>query len=398
MNIRHLNSDVLMSKLQELVADDSAIEAELLATIGEVDRRGLYRERAHPNMFRFCVDELHLSESVAGVRITVARAARRFPQLLEKIRCAELHLSGARMLLPFLNEENVEALLAAATHKSRTEIERLLAVRFPKPDVPACVRKLPTKQTTASETIASSPSRRTINAPANTQTTPAVNSPNDAPRVSDPHAALAPLSAERYKIQFTADAKLHAKLVEAQELLGPSVRKGDLATLFSKSLDLLVADLKKRKHGVRTSEATGKTVSKVATSADGQHAPIEEAASHETPTEHRQEEHVSPPSKKRSRYIPRAVRRAVFERDGGQCAYVDARGRRCCERGGLQYHHRIPFGRGGDSTAANLELRCSGHNILAAEQEYGTALIEKRRARSRSRDGVQKREANAAPV
>ena len=39
-----------------------------------------------------------------------------------------------------------------------------------------------------------------------------------------------------------------------------------------------------------------------------------------------------------SRYIPAPVRRAVSERDGNQCTFMDARGRRCTERKQLQFH------------------------------------------------------------
>jgi 5-methylcytosine-specific restriction endonuclease McrA len=49
-----------------------------------------------------------------------------------------------------------------------------------------------------------------------------------------------------------------------------------------------------------------------------------------------------------SRRIPAAVRRAVRERDQGRCGYVGEGGRRCSERGRLEYHHRRPFGLGGD--------------------------------------------------
>ena len=42
------------------------------------------------------------------------------------------------------------------------------------------------------------------------------------------------------------------------------------------------------------------------------------------------------------------MKRAVHERNGGACGYVDEQGRRCSERVRLEFHHRYPFGRGGD--------------------------------------------------
>lgn len=66
------------------------------------------------------------------------------------------------------------------------------------------------------------------------------------------------------------------------------------------------------------------------------------------------ETNISP----RSGYIPAAVRRAVWKRDGGQCGFVDQTGRRCTERRGLEFHHHDPFGRGGAHDPNTISLRC----------------------------------------
>ena len=85
-----------------------------------------------------------------------------------------------------------------------------------------------------------------------------------------------------------------------------------------------------------------------------------------------------------SRYIPAAVRRAVYERDRAQCAFVDNDGRRCTERHRLEFHHRKPFGRGGGHAVENIQLLCRTHNCHRAERDYGEELIERYR-RSGSR-------------
>jgi hypothetical protein len=78
-----------------------------------------------------------------------------------------------------------------------------------------------------------------------------------------------------------------------------------------------------------------------------------------------------------SRHIPAAVRRAVRERDGNRCRYSDAQGRRCSARDGLEYHHRHPFGLGGDHSLRNICLTCRAHNAYMAEHDYGRAGIER---------------------
>jgi len=368
--VKKLNNEDLVKQLEALLKDDCLLEVDILAYMGEVDHRRLYRERAFSSMFQFVVEELFLSESMAYKRITAARLARKYPVLLTKLAKGDLHLTGICLLAPHLTCENLEELAHAATHQSKRGIERLLALRFPKPDVTARVRKLPTRTPSATST----PLGTTQSQAEHSSTSCSEKVARDEPLscapvepVSPPPMAsvsaqcavsaqckaavasqgasqrdqVAVLSEDRYKVSFTADAELRAKLQEAQELLGPRVRKDDLAAVFSRALDLLVSDLKNKKHGVTSRPRNAKTS-------------------------------PEPDPKPPSRVIPRRVQREVFERDQGQCTYQDARGHRCQERSGLEYHHRIPYGRGGQSTTDNLELRCRPHNGLAAEQDYGT--------------------------
>ena len=66
------------------------------------------------------------------------------------------------------------------------------------------------------------------------------------------------------------------------------------------------------------------------------------------------------------------MKRAVWERDKGQCAFVGAVGR-CTERGFLEYHHRVPYADGGTTTPDSLELRCRAHNAYESERWFGVS-------------------------
>jgi 5-methylcytosine-specific restriction endonuclease McrA len=92
---------------------------------------------------------------------------------------------------------------------------------------------------------------------------------------------------------------------------------------------------------------------------------------------------TEPPSG--SRYVPVAVRKEVWKRDAGSCAFVGSTGRRCNSRHQVQLHHLDPFARGGRATAANLTLRCRVHNHHAAEQDYGAEQIARQIASHRAR-------------
>ena len=84
-----------------------------------------------------------------------------------------------------------------------------------------------------------------------------------------------------------------------------------------------------------------------------------------------------------SRNIPASVRRLVWTRDQGRCAFVGARGR-CTETGRLEFHHVVPFARGGPPTAENISLRCRAHNNFESEQLFGPWPRQAREISTRS--------------
>ena len=73
---------------------------------------------------------------------------------------------------------------------------------------------------------------------------------------------------------------------------------------------------------------------------------------------------TAPPQPRfRSRAIPAAVRRQVWERDRGCCSYVDrGSGRRCGSRHLLEIDHVVPYAHGGSAEPDNLRLLCAAHH------------------------------------
>ena len=60
------------------------------------------------------------------------------------------------------------------------------------------------------------------------------------------------------------------------------------------------------------------------------------------------------------------MKRDVWARDAGRCAFVGPAGR-CAETRFLELHHVVPFADGGPTVASNLQLRCRTHNMYEAE-------------------------------
>ena len=339
--VYQIADEELLARLQRLVRADHALTARLLVHLGEVDARGLYRERAYPSMFEYCVEELHMSESEAYLRIHAARLGRRYPLVVQLLAQGSLHLTAIKLLSPQLTADNHVELLNRACGKSKRDIELMLAELAPRPDVPSRMRKLPEPVRRASHsTPAPLPNEPTIQPPETNQT-PFVL---DAPR---PRASTKPLSPGRYKLEFTAGQALYDKLQQLKDLLRHQVPNGDLAILVERALDVLI-DQSMRQRFAQT------------------RAPKKKKPRPRT-------------RRTRSRYIPRAVVRAVHQRDAGRCTFVSPDGKRCSERGLLELHHHVPYARGGEASVENLKLVCRAHNALFAERDFGAQHMRSKR-------------------
>jgi hypothetical protein len=348
----HLDDATLLQRLRTLLTRDHRTSAMLLAHLGEVDARELYRDAGYSSLFGYCIEALHMSESEAALRIRAARLARHYPKVLNHVERGELHLSALRVLSPVLDDDNHGPLLRSAMHKTKAEVEALVAELAPKPDAPQLVRKLPAPKL-AGQTASIQPDLLSTNCLPNV--TPAAAMPVVAPPLrpaARPVAApVTPLGQERYRIQLTACQALHDKLKQAQELLRHRVPNGDIATVVELALDRLVRDLKKERFAQTDRPRKSRT----------------------TPNPD-------------SRHIPHAVRREVAERDGEQCTFVSTDGRRCTETGMLEFDHQEAFARGGPPTPDNVRLLCRAHNQLHAERTFGRAFMQQARAR---RDSAQ---------
>jgi hypothetical protein len=349
-----------------------------------VEERRLHLEAAHGSLFDYCVRQLHMSEDEACRRIDLARLARKFPALLPLLARGELTLSSALALKPVLTTENHLELLSAARHQSIRQTRELVAARFPSPDVPTTLRKLPEPKPAPiparSEPAAPSASSPRATAPAPAAPTDPADLtrpellPPDLPpsvpasRPAPPRHRIEPIAAQRYKLQLTIDAALKGQLETARDLLRHSEPSGDFALVLSRALELLIADLLRRRFGVGTSRK-----------AAGQRA------SEKTPAAAVSQAAAPPPTSPGASpaYVPHATRRAVLERDGLACTWIDADGTRCNSRAWLELDHRHPRGKGGRSEVENLRLLCRAHNQLAAEHAYGRAYLDRAKANQR---------------
>ena len=357
-SLSHLSDPVLLCALVALVAQDCVTTAMLLAHLAEVDARRLYLPAAHPSMFSYCVHELRLSKDAAFKRIRAARVARQFPAIFAALAEGRLQLSGVVLLAPHLTPENAGELLAAAAHRSKAEIEALLAARFPRPELPTRVELIsaptaPTELLTQEPVIeqAPGPVRELQLAPGR------VAAVVERPKVT-------PLSPGRFALQVTIGQGTHDLLRYAQALLGHALPAGEIAEVLDRALRALVGQLEKHKFAATSRPRTG------------------------------------PRRTSAGRHIPAEVKRTVWERDGGRCTFVSDTGQRCPARTRLEYDHADPVARGGEATVENARLRCRAHNEYAAECTFGTGFMEQKRheaQRTRASTAAAGREPDVVP-
>ena len=142
-SLAHLSDAQLLVEVKALAAGERHATVRLIASLAELDARRLYLGEGFPSLFAYCTQCLHLAEHSAYNRIEVARVARQWPEVLDRLSDGGLTLSNARLLAPHLTANNHRALLEAARHKSKREVEQLVATLHPQPDVPASIRRLP---------------------------------------------------------------------------------------------------------------------------------------------------------------------------------------------------------------------------------------------------------------
>jgi 5-methylcytosine-specific restriction endonuclease McrA len=162
-----------------------------------------------------------------------------------------------------------------------------------------------------------------------------------------PRPKVAPLSPQRFALQLTMGQSLHDKLRHAQALLSHQIPSGDVTQVLERALDLLIGRLEKRKFAA---------------------------------TARPQDRRRGATSR---RCIPAQVRRAVWERDQGQCTFVGETGHRCAERRFLEFDHIDPVARGGEATVERMRLRCRAHNQYEAECTFGADFMDAKRTEAR---------------
>ena len=200
-SLSRLSDAELLIEAKRLAAAEREATADLIRLLCEVESRQLHLAVGCSSMFGYCTQVLHLSEHAAYARIAAARAAVRFPFVMDLLTEGAITLTTVTLLGRHLTAENHVAVLESARHKSKADVEMIVAALHPQPaDVfcPSLVR------------------------------------------------AVAP---EHYTLQVTISGETRARLRRAQDLLWHAEGRADESTIIDRALTLLVARLEQTKFG-----------------------------------------------------------------------------------------------------------------------------------------------------
>jgi hypothetical protein len=377
----------LVAQARSLIRGERGVTAEVIAHLSELDTRDVHLREGYTSLYVYCRDALGLSEWEAYNRIEVARAARRFPVILAMLGEGAVHLTAVRRLSPHLTRENHTEVLQSARGKGKREVQEIVARLAPRPDVPCSVRRVsggamfsapgyPTTdrqcpdsdwsiggrpQTNASEDAHGSDSSGTSassgmaanETAARVMTAPCFaagvsgDTPVAASAVTSAPAVVTPLSPDRYKLQLTISGETLEMLRLAKDMLGHAVPSGDDAVVVERALRALLAELARKKFA-------------------------DTPAPRSTVEQDRDENGAKPLAMRMAtRTVPAAVKRVVWVRDLGRCAFVGSSGHRCNERRFVEFHHVDPYALGGEATVDGIQLRCRRHNDYEGRLYFG---------------------------
>jgi 5-methylcytosine-specific restriction endonuclease McrA len=392
-----LESNVLALRLRELAGEERNVQVDFLLHLAEFDRRRAFVEAGHASLWAFCLQILHLREGAAGRRIQAMRVLRRYPSLEAPLRDGRLSLSTVALLGQVLTEENVDDLLARAAFRTRAQVEHLVVSVQARTAPRVGLRKLPERESAAASAELPPPAsdagaERAARAESATTPGPAEPTldpgptagslPAPLPAVAQPkrRAETLAVSESHWSLRVTLDRACKEDLETLRSLLSHKIPDGDLAAVLHEAIRCAIEKHGKRK-GVVAPERKTKDVKQAEAEQTGTMKAVASTdvaatqAAEVSRTRNGNEAATKPPAARTT--IPAIVRREVWKRDGGRCAWVGPDGCRCDSRWKLELDHIRPVAHGGPSTADNLRLACRVHNILHAENTFGREHMDR---------------------
>lgn len=313
MDLIHLNDNDLLSQTKRLVQNERQLLIQILHHLREVERRKLFSDLGYQSLFDYAVKELKYSEGQAGRRIQAMRLIKEIPEVEKKIGSGVLSLSNISQAQSYFRHSQ----LLNPANKLDTKEKLNVLKKF--------------------ENKSSREGQRVL-----TELNPNALAFREKERVISP---------TQTEVKFLMSEKLKLKLEEIRSLLGPEGASMGIGQLIEQLAEIGLLELKARKFGKRRSASSEP-----------------DSTVQPEPTPAPESQHVKVTTSQ-NRYISKANRHQVWQRDSGKC-------RICKSQRNLNIDHIHPLTLGGDSSPDNLRLLCFNCNQRQAIKDFGTTFIE----------------------
>lgn len=361
-----MSDEALHAELENLSRIERAGYPHLLACLAEAERRDLHLDRGYRTLFDYCVGVLRCGESVAAARIYAARAASKHPEIYAMLEDGSLTISGASRLSPYLNRVNASSVLSRASGRNKQGIEELIVELGAQRDKEAASAPVPEPEP-QHELFNSAPVADDL-APNRDALAgvPAACTPSPAPTVVGnplPEPAVVNPPSPGSAAPPPPETRPQLRESNCDNAIGPRVRK-DIVRLDAPGI------LRITFWATTEFQQKVELVRRLCGRSDGRIETIMEIAMdaflayHENP--------VWQSGGRRTRGIKTGIKKFVWIRDEGRCAFTAPDGTRCEATTGLEYDHIHPWALGGSSDdPANIRLLCRAHNQHAARKIFG---------------------------
>jgi hypothetical protein len=308
-----LTNEALLRTTLTLVAEERKLTTEILWHLHEIQVRKLYAEQGYSSLFEYVVQVLGYSEAAAGRRISAMKLLVEVPEIEPALKDGSINLSTLSTIQGFVQRKNSQRKSEPVSRHEKKELVLTLQGKSRR----ECEREL------------------------------ARLDPNAVPPKENERV----VGATQTEIRFVADDALMEKLKRIRELDAHVTPGASYLELFHRMADVVLKKLDPLAKENKLQES----------------APPAELSSDLRSHESRlaKNQNVNP------RFIPAAIKRAVWRRDRSQCTFVSSAGRRCSAKFGLQIDHRIPVALGGTADFENLRLLCRAHNQYEARNKLG---------------------------
>src|ERR1700674_3869341 len=349
-------------RLADLVRSERHLAVQFVVELAGFAKRELYRELGYTSLFYYCVRQLGLSKSSAFRRSEVARLIARFPAIADRLAEGRLSIRALVELREVLTEENHAGVLTQAEGKSQEEAQLLAVEDKPKPVPRDVVRALPMPQRpsvpSGSSALLGSPAQSAPPAPLGDLV------PAETKMPSLPSEVVKPLTPELRRLNVTVTADFIAELEQVRVALSHQCPDGNFEQVVREAFKLVLERDRKRKALTDRPRALTDRPRPVT----DRPLPQSEAAG------------------ENDRYVPAAIKRAVWKRDKGRCTWPMGDGKVCGSRHRLEFDHDLEVALGGKPTIGNIRLLCRSHNLMKAEQRFGRTFMAKFRKDQSERD------------